>query len=145
MGYPMAGGKPMQMPYGTKIDPAEYGNDLKAAVGGEENMRRYSEFGRVAQARGVAADVASALYFTETPLKPEQADQVVQILVNSRTSGPAAKTSAYDWSIVMAKSEGILSAAQLEIFAAKRANDLFQKALNRAADAARSTAAAPKS
>ena len=136
-------GKVMSMPNGPKIDPAEYENDFKAAVGGEENMQRYSEFSRVAQARGVAADVASALYFTETPLTPVQADQVVKILVESRNSGAAAKMSQYDWSVVMAKSEGILSAAQLEVFAAKRAGDLFQKALNRTADANGSTAAAP--
>jgi hypothetical protein len=75
------------------------------------------------------------LYFTDTPLTPDQADQVVQILVNSRNSGPAAKTSAYDWTAVIAKSEGILSAAQLEVFAAKRARDLFHQALNRPRDA----------
>ncbi len=135
MGYPAAGGKPMQMPYGSRIDPAEYGSELKAAVGGEENMRRYSEFSRVAQARGVAADVASALYFTDTPLTPAQADQVVKILMESRNSGAAAKVSQYDWGAVMAKSEGMLTAAQLEIFAAKRARDLFQQALNRPRDA----------
>ena len=135
MGYPTGNGKSMSMPNGAKYEAAEYQNDLKAAVGGEANMRRYSEFIRVAQARGVAADVASALYFTDTPLTPEQADHVVQILVNSRNSGPAAKTAAYDWNAVMAKSEGILSAAQLEVFAAKRARDLFDNALNRASGA----------
>lgn len=128
-------GKSMSMPNGAKYDAAEYQNDLTAAVGGEENMRRYPEFSRVAQARGVAPDVASALYFTDTPLTAEQADHIVQILVNSRNSGPAAKTTAYDWNAVMAKSEGILSAAQLEVFAAKRARDLFNNALNRASDA----------
>jgi hypothetical protein len=46
-------GKSMSMPNGAKIDPAEYGNDFKAAIGGEENMPRYSEFNRVAQARGL--------------------------------------------------------------------------------------------
>ena len=59
----------------------------------------------------------------------------MQILVNSRNSGPAAKTAAYDWNAVMAKSEGSLSAAQLEVFAAKRARDLFDNALNRASGA----------
>ena len=136
-------GKSMSMPNGAKLDPAEFGNDLTAAVGGDENMRRYSEFSRVAQARGVAADVASALYFTDTPLTAEQADHIVQILVNSRNSGPAAKTTAYDWNAVMAKSEGILSAAQLEVFAAKRARDLFNNALNRASGATGNPVASP--
>ncbi len=135
MGYPAGNGKFMSMPYGVKIDPAEYENDYKAAMGGEENNRRYSEFSRVAQAREVAADVASALYFTETPLTPTQADQVVKSLVESRNSGAAAKVSQYDWNAVMAKSEGTLTAPQLEIFAAKRARDLFQQALNRPRDA----------
>ena len=138
-------GKVMSMPNGAKIDPAEYQRDFKTAVGGEENIRRYSEFSRVAQARGVAADVASALYFTDTPLTPAQADHVVQVLVDSRNSGAAAKQSQYDWSAVIAKSEGILSAAQLEVFAAKRAGDLFQKALNRTSAETGNSGAAPAS
>lgn len=143
MGARSFGGKNMTLFTASAADNADFGRRLDEVLGGEDGMRSYKEFNRIGDARKVAADVANALYFTDTPLTPEQADHVVQILVNSRNSGLAAKTSAYDWSAVMTKSEGILSAPQLEVFAAKRANDLFQKALNRTSDATGSTAAAP--
>jgi hypothetical protein len=135
MGARSFDGKSMSLFTASAADNADLGRRLDVVLGGEDGMFSYKEFNRIGDARKIAADVASALYFPDTPLTPEQAAQVVQILVNSRNSGQAAKTSAYDWSAVVTKSEGILSAAQLEVFAAKRARDLFQQALNRPRDA----------
>ncbi|MBC7366500.1 MAG: sigma-70 family RNA polymerase sigma factor [Undibacterium sp.] len=120
---------------GSGADRADLGRRLDEVLRSEEERQSYKEFGLIGRARGVAADVASALYFTDTPLTPEQADHVVRSLVKNRNSGAAAKVSQYDWNAVMAKSEGTLTAPQLEVFAAKRAHDLFQQALNRPRDA----------
>ena len=110
---------------------------------GKQGVDKFNEEMRDGPARNVAADVASALYFTDTPLTPEQAEQVTQILAGSRNSGPAAKVSAYDWNAVMTKAEGVLSAPQLAVIAAKRANDLFKQALNRSRSPVVSPSSAP--
>ena len=133
MGASLAGGRSISMPFGTYGAPLtgpEYTQKLRAALG-DEGMKQLQKFQKIASARSMAADVAGSLYFTETPLRPEQADQLVQVLVDSRNTGPAAQSSAYDWNAVIAKASAVLTPPQVAVLAGKRASDLFQKALSR--------------
>ena len=130
MGAVLRGDESVSLPFGEKPD-GSWGDHLQAVVG-EEGFRRMMEFQQIADARRVAAEVASSLYFTDSALSTEQADQLVQILVDSRNSDRRTRQiSAYDWSAVMAKAEGVLATLQLTVLAGMRAGDQFHQALNR--------------
>lgn len=147
MGFWRTGGHGISMPYGTygvPVSGLERTQKLQEALG-VEGVRHLQRFQNIAVARGMAADVAGSLYFTETPLQPAQADQLVQALVESRNAGPAARNSAYDWNAVIAKANAFLSPPQVAVLAGKRATDLFDQALRRPRDAAPAAASIPAS
>jgi RNA polymerase sigma factor (sigma-70 family) len=130
MGASIGEGRAVSLPYADRPAGQTYSQQLRDAVG-DEGMKRMEEFTAIASARGVAADVAGSLYFTDTPLTPDQSDQLVQILVDSRNKGPAARSSEYDWSAVIAKAGAVLAASQVDVLAGRQAGDQFHQALNR--------------
>ncbi len=137
-------GRSISMPFGAKIDRSDYGSRFTEAVGGPEGAQKFYEFQSLGTARRLTRDVASALYSTDSPLSPTQADQVVQIFVESRNVGPAARNGEFDWDAVLAKSQTVLSAEQLAVIAGKRSGELFRLALNRAVNEPTTNAAAPE-
>ena len=115
---------------------------LRAALG-DDGYKSFQQYSALGPERNVADQLASELYSTNEPLTPAQADQLVQVLMDNRNTGPAARSSAYDWNAVIAKAGAILSPQQVAVLAGKRATDLFQKALNRPRNDAPPPSAAP--
>ncbi len=130
MGADLGNGRVVSLPYPDRPAGSNRDQQMQEMLGAEW-PRRLEEFGSIAAARGVAADVAGSLYFTDTPLAAEQVDRLVQILVESQNRGPKARASAYDWNAVIAKADAVLTAPQVAVLAGKRATDQFQQALNR--------------
>ncbi len=137
-------GRSISMPFGEKMDRADYGKRFTEALGGPEGVQKFYEFQSLGTARRLTGDVASALYFTEMPLSPAQADQTVQIFLASRKVGPTEKNGEFDWDVVLAQSRTVLLAEQLAVIAGKRSGELFRLALNRAVNPGTSAAAPAK-
>lgn len=130
MGASLGNGRDVSLPYPARPAGLNRDQQMREMLGAEW-PQRLEEFGSIAAARGVAADVAGSLYFTDTPLAADQIDRLLRILVESQNTGPAARVSAYDWNAVIAKAEGVLAAPQVAVLSAKRATDQFHHALNR--------------
>jgi hypothetical protein len=79
---------------------------------GEEGLRKSQEFAMLIPARELTAHVAGALCFTETPLTAAQSAQLVQIIARSRADPSVSQASPYDWDVVVAQAQGLLSAPQ---------------------------------
>jgi RNA polymerase sigma factor (sigma-70 family) len=96
---------------------------------GEERMQKFWELAMQSEARDTVVKVAGALYFTETPLSPQQSDEVVRLMVAHR-SLQRGGNSKYEWDAIVAKAGDVLSAPQIEVLAGLRAQDQFNVALN---------------
>lgn len=84
----------------------------------------------MSQARELAVKLAGALYFTDTPLTPEQSDRLARIIANKRSRAREWQPQLHDWDAISAEAAGILSASQLEALGGLRAKDRFHQALN---------------
>jgi RNA polymerase sigma factor (sigma-70 family) len=124
-----ADGKSLSLVSDDSLGGNDAGAKLTAALG-EEGIPKYMEFARVAQARDLAVKMAGALYFTDTPLTPPQADRLGQIIADKRNAARGWQPQLYDWDAITAEAAGILSPPQLQILAGLRAKDRFQQALN---------------
>jgi len=71
-----------------------------------------------ATAHGTATALASALFYTETPLKVEQADQLVKI-VDANTTRQKAKAET-NWETVLTQAETVLAPEQLAMLNRQR-------------------------
>lgn len=111
--------------------PGEYGRLLRDLLG-EEGAQKVLRFNWGMDERETAAKVAGALWSTDTPLTPEQADQLVQIMVKNSAAGVKGSTfPGHDWDAIIAKAEPFLSAAQLDVLRGMQAEEQFNQAINR--------------
>jgi hypothetical protein len=125
-------GKDLSLRVGAgDFGPGEYSRLLRNLLG-EEGAQKVLRFNWGMDERETAAKVAGALWSTDTPLTPEQADQLVQIMIKN----PAAVVkgsifSGHDWDVIIAKAEPFLSATQLDVLRGMQAQEQFDQAINR--------------
>jgi RNA polymerase sigma factor (sigma-70 family) len=106
---------------------------LKAMLG-TQGMQVFQEYAVWTEpARQVAAQVAGALWHTDTPLAPGQADQLAAIMNDSRAANVSGRgpIDRFDWDAIATKAATILSAPQLAALEDQRARDRFNSAMNR--------------
>ena len=104
------------------------------ALIGIGGMRKLSEYGLREPGRELATMVAGELWSTDTPLTPPQADVLVEIFTQHRSSQAAmagSRIPGYNWNAILAAANGFLSAGQLEILQGMQARDQFIQAINR--------------
>ena len=141
-------GKDLTLMAGTgDFGPGEYGRLLSDLLG-EEGAQKVLRFNWGLEEREPAAKVAGALWFTDTPLTPEQADQLVQIMVDHPAKGmPTGIFPGHDWDAIIAEAEPFLSAAQVAVLRGMQAEEQLNQAINRptltAAPAAANAAGTP--
>lgn len=111
---------------------------------GVDGMKMYLEYAIwIEPALDIAAQAAGALWFTEAPLTPLQADQLVGIMNESRAvpapgqrqPRPLNRFERFDWDAVIAKAANVLSAPQLAALEGARAHEQFNAAIDRPARA----------
>jgi RNA polymerase sigma factor (sigma-70 family) len=129
MGAEIASGKSVSLRYGREIPEDERTSGMRDVLG-DSGLQRLYQYSLQVPGRRLATDVASALYFTETPLRPDQAEKLVAIAAESRLP----RSAWHDWDKLMAKSQGVLSAPQLEVLAGIRATEQFSQVLTRATE-----------
>ena len=124
MGY----GKMAALSTGMGMTEDEINSGLRE-FWGEERYKRYEEFGRDESARQITQEVAKALCFTDSPLTPEQADQLTQVISSSRVAKRGAPS--FDWEAVTAKAQGVLLQPQLAAVDGLRAQAVWQATMYR--------------
>lgn len=92
--------------------------DSLRALLGEDGAQRLQTYERTLPLRNVANTLAGSVYFTDTPLTPEQAEQLTQIVIESMSRPPGSATlGAINWEKVLAKAPAVLAPAQVEALA----------------------------
>jgi RNA polymerase sigma factor (sigma-70 family) len=106
---------------GPLIDPTINAlQDKLRAVLGDAGYAEYKAYRKTAVARASADSLASALYYTASPLTAEQADQLTQVVVaNTRVIPPTNTASILnrsetDWEKVSAEAKTNLSSIQFD-------------------------------
>lgn len=95
---------------GQQSSAQEHREQLRDLLG-EAGLQQYRDYGKSAPARALVTQLASALYFTETPLTAAQADQLKQmILAAPREDLPGL--DGLGWEEVLPKAQSLLSAGQ---------------------------------
>ena len=130
MGATVADGKSVALRQGDGKMASDYAARLQRLLGAE-GMRRYDQARQELAGRYVAREVASALYFTETPLTPDQARELVRIVTETKPPKSAAGVVALNWEDVLAKARGRLAPEQLAAIEAQRAKGEFQRLFGR--------------
>ena len=92
--------------------------DLRAVLGGA-SYDELQQFERTRSMRDIATSLASELYYTDSPLTADQADQLTQIVDASRGShkGPVN----WDFIVAQAQTKAVLTPPQLAVLAEKKA------------------------
>jgi RNA polymerase sigma factor, sigma-70 family len=90
-------------------------------------------------ARAETATVASALGFTDTPLTPDQAARLTEVIHTSRLPG-SARGIEFDWDAIRQKASDILSPAQHIVLDRVRLQSEYDAAFSRAMTEALTTA-----
>lgn len=122
----------------------EYRERMRALIG-EEGMRKLSEYGLREPGRDLATKVAGELWSTETPLSPQQADALVGVFTQHRSSQAAmagSRIPGHNWNAILTEANGFLNETQLEVLKGMQARDQFIQAINRSTPA--SATAKPK-
>lgn len=129
MGARVADGNFVSLRYGEAKPPEDFGPRLTQLLG-SDGLRRWDELRKQQSGRFVAREVASALYFSDTPLSPQQARELIEIVTG--TNPPkAAGVVPLEWDTVIAKAQERLAPAQIEALAGLRAMGEFHRVLNR--------------
>ncbi|MCX6952325.1 MAG: hypothetical protein NTV51_09195, partial [Verrucomicrobia bacterium] len=130
MGAPGPGGGELQLIWNPESRGGH--NDELATLLGSEGIKLYWELEARNESRDFVVHMAGALWSSPTPLTPEQADRLVEIVQTSQTgSGPIA-ASRVDWAAVIARARDFLTPAQLAVLEAEQAHAEVEAALNRA-------------
>src|SRR3954464_13738875 len=96
--------------------PSKQRQDRMRAILGAEGYAQLQDYQNTTlPARTLAAQLASALAFSEAPLSPAQAEQFVPIGAASVREGSYGSSSSFDWDRLMAKSASVLSPPQLKV------------------------------
>ena len=122
-------GQQLALKAGPDIPEEEIVTRLHALLG-EEGFQQFQKFGQVAPARDLTVQVASDLSFTDSPLTPQQAEQLQQILAGGRAERRGSQTSRFDRSAVIARAKSVLSAPQLVVLDGALAKTQLQQTIN---------------
>jgi len=96
---------------------------------GDSGYQQYQEVAQMVPARALATQLASALYFTDTPLTAQQAERIVQIVTNGKVGPANTRPGQYDWDAIIRNSQGVLSDPQLAALEGMQEQDQFNQAL----------------
>ena len=130
---PDADGKLMVLstPSWGDADKRHEENAQLMALLGPDGIRELQGYVQQLPARRLAAQLASALYFTPTPLTTEQANQFVRV-VSEATPRDSARSGATDWNAVLTRSQGVLLEPQLATLSRFQAQERYNTAMNQA-------------
>jgi hypothetical protein len=129
MGAQGAGNASLQLMSAPDIPRAEATRRLREVVG-KDDWNKFGDHANASAARDIAAKVGGALYFTETPLAPQQADEVMKIFARHRSRAGSPGDGTYDWKAVIGSASVHLTPPQLEVLNRMQAEDRFHAALN---------------
>ena len=101
------------------------------ALLGPDGIRELQGYIPQLPARRLAAQLASALYFTPTPLTTEQANQFVRV-VSEATPRDSARSGVTDWNGVLTRAQGVLLEPQLATLSRFQAQERYNTAMNQA-------------
>ncbi len=107
-------------------------NEVEArihALLGEAGYQQYQKANQLVPARELTTQLASTLYFTDTPLTSQQADQLAQIISSSKADPNKTLSGRYDWDTIASKSQGVLSDPQLAALRGMQQQDQFNQSL----------------
>ena len=139
LGFAGADGLPIiTLRLGEGIAAPEMSRRLRQLLG-NEGYDKYMN-GEWALAGSREAEVASAVYFTDTPLTPEQARRLAHAasVQYARAAGQPKQLPADYWAGLRKQAQGFLAEPQLEASNFLRAREEYQLAQSRAAAAGRS-------
>jgi RNA polymerase sigma factor (sigma-70 family) len=123
----MPGQKPMLLFAGDITDPKDAEKQFRDFFG-DELLRKRIEFGRTTKARDFTQLIATALAFSPEPLTADQAARITSIIQSSKADKSSGAATYYDWDTIIAKSQGSLTAAQLDALDGMRAQDEYRVA-----------------
>lgn len=106
--------------------------DQTAALKGIATAQQLDEYGKAQAGRDVSSQLVSALYYTDTPLSPEQRDAVTQLI----TAHSGGEDRSVDWAAVMTQASGVLSTPQVAMLNLVQTRTDSMQQLNRAFQAA---------
>jgi len=108
------GKKAVLTPYETGMAASEVQRRLRILLG-EEGYKEFVDVFPTRIGQRYTSAVASALSFTETPLTPDQADQLIEIVSASHrlARSKGLQWEDADWDATDVKAQGVLTAAQL--------------------------------
>ena len=99
--------------------PEEVQDELNNLLG-RQGMDQFYQLGRGRRPHRFIAEAAGALAFTDSPLTPDQSDQLTQIMNSNAMRG------GYNWDGIIAQSQAILSPPQQAMMAGLQAEDAEQ-------------------
>lgn len=130
MGADSADGRSVTLRYGDDGSPPDFAATFDRLLGSDA-MRRWDALQSRLAGRYLAREMASALYFADTPLTPQQAESLIEIVAQTNPPKQVTGMVPLAWSEIAAKAEGLLSPPQLEVLAGLRAKGEFHRMLNR--------------
>jgi len=82
---------------------------------GDSNFQQLQQYQATEFVREVASGLAGNLYDTDTPLTPQQAEQLTQIFAQNSTAPKGSRPfpGTVDWDTALTQAQGVLSDAQL--------------------------------
>src|SRR6185295_12672269 len=119
----------------------EYSERLQTLLG-DDGLQKLAEYRRVETARELTTKVAGELWSTDTPLTPQQSDELIRILAKNRSTQAALSGSGiagYDWNAILGETGGTLAEPQLAVLKGMQAREQFTQAINRRSPTASSS------
>jgi hypothetical protein len=117
--------------------------DAATGLLGPDGYHQLVDYQRAMPMRGVVDDLAGSLATSSSPLNPDQANQLVQILASASASygkGRTATLSPIDWDQALQGASGVLSSPQMaslnEVIAMRHAQDQLRDLVKTATGAA---------
>jgi len=97
------------------VSAGEINQQINALLGSADTVKQFQAYSQTISARSFAENVASNLYYTATPLTPQQGDQLAQLVANNLPRTGNMSPSNINWDSVLAQAPTILSASQMAV------------------------------
>lgn len=134
MGALLGNGNSVSLRYGDGKSPPGVGERLQRLLG-SDGLLRWDQLRQELAGKYVAREVASALYFTDTPLSAEQARELVQIVTETKPPKAVSGVIALKWDEVLGKARAKLAPEQVAAIEVLRAKGEFNRLFSRPRDA----------
>jgi len=134
MGALLANGNSVTLRHGGPRGAPDFGERMQRLLG-SEGLQRWDQLRQELAGKYVAREVASALYFTEAPLSPEQARDLVQIVTATKPPKGVSGVVALKWDEVIEKARAKLAPEQVAAIEVLRAKGEFARLFGRPRDA----------